>query len=190
MPRQDADRWNARWTGAEPGLAAPVLTDNAHLLPATGRALDLACGLGVNAAFLAEQGLDVEAWDVSEVAITAASARLGDRGAARVRDVVEQPPPPGSFDVVVLVRFLERALAPSVVAALRPGGLLFAQTFTQKRVSDRGPRTDAFRLAPGELLRLYEGLQPIVYREEGRLGDVARGLRDEAFLVARKPLLG
>ncbi len=189
MPAGDAERWDARWTGAEPGPPARVLTENAHLLPSGGRALDLACGLGSNAVRLAEAGLAVEAWDVSGVAAAATAARLGSRGVARRRDVVEAPPEPESFDVVVVVRFLDRALAPAIAACLRPGGLLLAQTFTQERVSGRGPGRDAFRLAPGELLTLYPGLEPVVYREEGRLGDLDQGLRDEALLVARRPLL-
>lgn len=187
MPEGDADRWNERWTGAEPGPPARVLTENAHLLPRSGRALDLACGLGSNAVFLADRGLAVEAWDISNVATTALGARLGARGVVRVRDILLEPPPPDSFDVIVLVRYLERSLARDIAAALRPGGLLFAQTFAQERVTDRGPRRDAYRLAPGELLRLYPGLEPVVLREEGRLGELARGLRDEALLVARKP---
>ncbi len=187
MPAGDEERWNARWSQATPGAAARVLTEHAHLLPPAGRALDLACGLGSNAVFLCERGLDVQAWDVSSVAVDRTAARLAGRGVACRRDVIERPPEPGSFDVVLVVHFLERALAPALNAALRPGGLLLVQTFTRERVSDRGPGRDAFRLAPGELLALHAGLQPVVYREEGRLGDLAAGWRDEAMLVARKP---
>ncbi|MDD1626440.1 MAG: methyltransferase domain-containing protein, partial [Methylococcaceae bacterium] len=49
--------------------AVQVLTENEFLLPATGTALDLACGLGANAIYLAERGLAVTAWDISFVAI-------------------------------------------------------------------------------------------------------------------------
>jgi tellurite methyltransferase len=183
----DAERWNAKWAGAEAGPPAEVLRANAHLLPREGRALDLACGLGSNALLLAERGLDVEAWDVSEVAIEAAQARHGSI-VGRVVDALQSPPPASSFDVIVMTRFLERELAPALVEALKPGGLLFTQTFAQTKVHDRGPRRDEWRLADGELLRLYSGLDPVVYREEGRLGDLSVGFRDEALLVARKPI--
>ena len=45
MPEGDAERWNARWTGARIGDPAHVLVENRHLLPTSGRAVDLACGL-------------------------------------------------------------------------------------------------------------------------------------------------
>jgi SAM-dependent methyltransferase len=171
---------------AEP---APVLAEYAHLLPAEGTALDLACGLGGNAVFLARRGLDTLAWDSSPAAIEQLSAYAEARGLrlrAAVRDVAARPPEPEGFDVIVVSRFLERALVPALVAALRPDGLLYYQTFTRSRVSDRGPGNDRFRLGDNELLGLFGELRLLVYREDGRVGELERGLRDEAQLVAQK----
>jgi tellurite methyltransferase len=106
---------------------------------------------------------------------------------AEVRDVVACPPRAESFDVIVVSRFLERALAPALIAALRPAGLLFYQTFTQSTVGDpKGPMNPDYRLAPQELLRLFQPLRLRVYREEGSVGDTTRGWRNEALLVAQK----
>jgi tellurite methyltransferase len=58
----------------------PVLSQNLHLLPSRGRALDLACGLGANALLLAEQGLEVVAWDLSPVAIERLRREAESRG--------------------------------------------------------------------------------------------------------------
>ena len=49
--------------------AAEVLRENRFLLPVSGRALDLACGLGGNALFMAAAGLNVDAWDISGTAL-------------------------------------------------------------------------------------------------------------------------
>jgi len=171
-----------------------VLQENRHLLPGEGRALDLACGLGGNALLLAQAGLETEAWDLSPVAIErlraeAAAAGL-ERLHARVRDLEQSPPEAGSFDVICVGYFLERTLAPRLIDALRPGGLLFYQTFTRLAVSERGPSNPEFRLAENELLRLFGPLTLHFYREEGRLGDLSRGLRDLAMLVAEKPRAG
>lgn len=187
MSAGDAERWDRKWTGASPGAAASVLVEFAHLLPPAGDALDLACGLGSNAVLLAERGLRVQAWDVSPVAVEVVRGRLGDRGTARVVDLTEHPPAAQTFDVIVVTRYLERSLAPAIVEALRPGGLLFAQTWARERVTDRGPSRAEWRLAPGELLGLFAGLLPLLYRDEGRTGDLGAGFRDEAMLVARKP---
>jgi SAM-dependent methyltransferase len=149
----------------------------------------LACGLGGNALFLAERGLETVAWDVSAVAIQrleqyAASRSL--RITTQVRDVALLPPEPEEFDVVVVCRFLDRSLVRSLAAALRANGLLYYQTFIQNGVSQEGPRNPNYLLEANELLRLFRDLNVCVYRDEGRVGDIALGFRNEAMLVAQR----
>jgi tellurite methyltransferase len=190
-PGEDAQqKWNARYQKAsKTPQPAQVLRDNQHLLPSAGRALDLACGLGENAFLLAEHGLDTWAWDISDRAIDRvqqAARQWGLSLRTEVRDVVAAPPIPNSFDVIVVSHFLDRSLAPTLIEALRPEGLVFYQTFTRTAVEDVGPRQPAYRLADQELLQLFRSLSIVVYREEGRIGDLTRGLRNEAMLVGQK----
>lgn len=189
MPRA---KWDEIWLAADDVVPGParVLIENSHLLPQNGTALDLACGLGGNALFLARCGLTTWAWDISPVALErlhAQATRFHLVVAAEVRDAASDPPPPVSFDVILVSRFLHRPLCPALIDALKPGGLLFYQTFTRDKLSSAGPNNPDYLLGANELLRLFHALQPVVYREEGRLGDLARGFRDEAMLVARKP---
>lgn len=190
MSEDDRDKWNRRYAQAEgQAQVAAVLRDNAHLLPAAGDALDLACGRGANALFLAERGLQVAAWDLADVAIDALAEQARRRGLtvqAQVRDVVREPPAAASFDVIVVTHFFARALCPSLVAALRVGGLLFYQTWTRTRVDDSGPRNPEFRLRDNELLNLFSSLRARVYREEGQAGDAQRGFRNQAMFVGEK----
>jgi tellurite methyltransferase len=183
--------WDERYRASETApLPAQVLVDWAHLLPVHGRALDLACGLGGNALWLAERGLRVCAWDLSAAAIERLSALAASRGCSMetdVRDLTARPPDPDSFDLIVVAHFLDRELAPAIAAALRPGGLLCYQTFNREPVSTRGPSNPAYRLAPNELLELFRGLVVRVYRDEGRIGDTSQGLRDLAQLIAQRP---
>jgi tellurite methyltransferase len=189
---QDAlrSKWDERYAHSdrEP-LPAPVLAENLHLLPSAGRALDLACGLGANALLLAQRGLDTSAWDLSPVAIEHLMEEAKARGlgiSAEVRDAQARPPEPQSFDVIVVSHFLDRGLMPAIAGALRPGALLFYQTFSREAVSDWGPSNPCFRLETNELLRLLPQLVVRVYREEGRVGDLSRGARDIAMLVAQR----
>jgi len=190
--RSLCQKWDSRYLNSERIPAAPaVLLENRHLLPATGDALDLACGLGSGALLLAEEGLDATAWDLSPVAIAKLAGEAERRGLAvraMTRDIQVYPPVPASFDIVLVAHFLDRALAPAIAAALRPGGLLFYQTFTREAVNDRGPSNPQYRLAANELLRLFPGLLVRFYREEGRVGDVERGTRDLAMLVAQRAI--
>jgi SAM-dependent methyltransferase len=190
----DADKWNARYRDAciDDSQPARVLHDYLHLLPTQGRALDLACGLGANALLLAAHGLDTLAWDISAVAVDKLNAHARRHHlplTAEVRDLPRHPPPALHFDVIVVSRYLERSLCPALQAALKPGGLLYYQTWTRAQTSEHGPGNPAFRLARNELLHLFASLDVVAYREEDILGDTARGLRDEAYLVAQRPLV-
>ena len=184
-------KWDARYreAGANDREACGVLREFSHLLPAAGRALDLACGLGANALHLARRGLGVVAWDLSPVAVESLRARAAAAGMAvraEVRDLVAQPPPHESFDVIVVSYFWEPRLCAVIMEALRPGGLLFYQTFVRAAVSTRGPSDSRYRLGTNELLHAFAPLQLVLYREEGRIGDTSAGLRDEAMLIARR----
>ncbi|MDJ0805808.1 MAG: methyltransferase domain-containing protein [Gammaproteobacteria bacterium] len=185
-------KWNQRH--ADPThqpRAAEVLYQNLHLLPVQGRALDLACGLGGNALLMAKSGLQVTAWDLSQVAINRLKGYAEAQGfkhlQAEVRDLGRESLPVESFDIIVVSYFLERALVAPLITALKPGGLLFYQTFTRISVDGQGPSNPDFRLADNELLRLFEPLAVRYYREENRLGSLTRGVRDVAMLVAEKP---
>ena len=184
------EKWNERYRAATADRqAAWVLKENLHLLPEGGHALDLACGTGGNAILLARQGLQVVAWDSADVAIARLQAIAHERRLpirAEVRDVEADPPVLETFDVIVVSYFLARDVVPALIQALSPAGLIYYQTFIRQRVSDRGPQREGFRLAEQELLHLFSGLEVLFYREEGLVGDVQRGFRDEAMLIGRK----
>ena len=184
-------KWNLRHGDlTHQPRAAEVLTQNRHLLPVRGRALDLACGLGGNALLMAKTGLEVAAWDLSPVAIErlqelAEIHRLPNlRPETRVLGV--EPLPLDAFEVISVSYFLDRGLIPSIIAALKRGGLLFYQTFTRIAVTEQGPSNPGYRLADNELLELCKPLRIRFYREENLLGDLSRGSRDVAMLVGEK----
>lgn len=190
MDRLTQERWDARYREAGLlGVPATVLLENAHLLPRHGTALDLACGLGANALLLAERGLTTYAWDISPVAIDKLRHVANERNLpviGEVKDALRDAIPPALFDVVVVTHYLERALTQSLIDALKVGGFLFYQTFTATAVNNEGPERFEWRLADGELLTMFAPLRPLVYREEGRVGDLTQGFRNKALLVAVK----
>lgn len=188
-PESITPSWNDRYRAdAGAPTALEVLVDNRHLLPAGGHALDLACGLGGSALLIAGLGLQTWAWDSSRAAIDALGRMTGDLPLVpEVRDVVDAPPEAGRFDVICVGHFLDRGLCPAIARALRPGGLLFYQTFTHERVDASGPRNPAYRLGLNELPRLFPGLVLRFYREEGALGLTRQGFRNRAQMVAQLP---
>ncbi len=164
---------------------ATWLTQHARLLPAEGAALDVACGRGRHALWLAARGLTVHAVDRSAEAVTALDALARQRGLpvrARVSDLETANPdlPRGAFDLIVVVHYLHRPLFPALVAALRPGGLLVYETFTRAQAARGKPTNPAFLLEPGELVQLVAPLDVIAHREGAFDG------RDVASVVARQ----
>lgn len=183
------ERWNNRYATAEPSLApSRFLVDHADLLPRSGTALDVAGGAGRNAIWLARRGLDVTLVDISDTAVAlarrAARAAGVDITVAR-RDVAADGAPDGPWDVIVVVRYLDRALLRAAPRLLRRGGLLL---FTQPTVRnlqrhDRPPRQ--WLLDEGEVSALVgdlEGIELVTVSEAW----TAAGRHEAQLVVARR----
>jgi 2-polyprenyl-3-methyl-5-hydroxy-6-metoxy-1,4-benzoquinol methylase len=186
------EKWDKAYSGdKQAGEARWVLKENAHLLPAKGISLDLASGLGANALLLARHGLESHAWDISPVALEKLTKMAQEQNLkvlTEQRDIENSPPPANSFDVIVVSHFLHRPLCADLVNALKLGGLLFYQTYHQDKIGNHGPNSARFLLEPQELLSLFNPLEILFYREDGRQGNLDKGLRDIAYFVGRKPL--
>ena len=191
MNNKAKQKWNQKYRDVNDTSAQPayVLEEYQYLLPDSGVALDIACGLGGNAILLAQHGLHTHAWDISEQAIQKL-VQLCEKNNIKliteVRDICESPPARDSFDVICLSYFLERSITENIISALRPNGLLFYQTFILESVSDHGPSNLNYRLQQNELLKLFSPLHILIYQELGRVGNTSKGLRDTALLVAQK----
>lgn len=182
-------KWDAIYQKNDVSLPADVLVDNSFLLPKEGCALDLASGLGANALFLAEKGLDVHAWDISSVALNILKQNaLQKKLRVSVKQLFIQPEvlPKNTFDVIVLSRFLDRSLCNAIMEGLKPDGLLFYQTYVRDKVALNGPRNPDFLLARNELLQLFKSLTLVVYRENSLVGCLQCGERNEALFVGQK----
>lgn len=162
------------------------LVDNSRLLPRAGTALDVACGRGRNALWLAGRGLKTIAVDRDESAVAFVNQEATRHVLplwAQAVDLENGPPflRPSSFDVIVVVHYLHRPLFPALVAALRPGGVLVYETFTRAQAARGKPTNPAFLLEPGELEKRVQPLEIVASREgdfDGRM---------VASVIARRP---
>ena len=158
-------------------VPASWLVQHSELLPRTGGALDVACGRGRHALWLAERGLTTLAVDRDADAVRELNGLARARNLplrAEVRDLEGTPRPllVAAFDVIVVVHYLHRPLFPALTAALRPGGVLVYETFTRAQARRGKPTNPAFLLEPEELRRLVAPLDVIEAREgefEGKM---------------------
>lgn len=186
MTRDDLQRWDERYRGR---VDAPLPAPEALLLRhaaqlAGGDALDVACGLGQNALWLAARGYQVTGVDGSVLALRRAAAESRKRGLPAhwlCADLDLFTPAPSSADLVLVIRFLNRMLIPRLMAALRPGGLLFHCTFNVNRLQDDGGFPRAYLLEPGELGCLLAPLERVAGDDEVDSG------RPLSWMLARRP---
>ena len=148
--------------------------------------MDAAAGVGTSSLFLAEKGLHVIALDISLVALRLAKQRAGS-GSLPLEAVVYNLSnpwlPPETFDVILNFHFLERATFPVFRQALKPGGLLFFETF-QKAEDDL--LVPEYYLEPGELLAAFVDFDIIYWAESVLPATESHPQRAMAQLVARK----
>ena len=178
----DADRWNARYQGRSTGEPSMPKGLGGVELERGGRCLDVACGLGAQSIWAAQQGFEVVSLDTSDVAITALnsaamSAGVRDRIDSRVVDLDDGLPTEltDSFDLVVCQRFRDPTLYEQLVYALVPGGVLVITVLSRVGVADEpGP----FHAPPGELVCAFREFDVDVLRSVE--------LDGEATLVARR----
>jgi len=154
--------------------------------PASERThLDLACGTGQNALYLARLGYHVDAWDISEVALDLLRAQLEASGQSvgvtlRQVDLDLASIPTTTYDLVLDINFLERRLFHAMAEALRPYGLLLVRVLMRKPAGD--DRTPAYLLAPGELQAAFAQLETLEYIEDPLEGCAAVVARRTAHL--------
>ena len=133
---------------------SPFVTEFAATLP-PGRALDLACGAGRHAQWLAERG-----WEVVAIDRTPAPGVL-------VMDLESGDPlpfPPESFDLVLIIHFLHRPLFAEAERVTKRGGHVIAAIHTEAK--------HRFLVAPGELRTFFADWTTVMNREGGGLAEV------------------
>jgi tellurite methyltransferase len=159
--------WDERHRGKPAGAPEPFLAAMLARI-SHGVALDVAAGRGRNSVALARAGMRVVSVDFSAEAmqLLAATAR-GERLAIWpvVANLDNFHLKDESLDAIVNINFLDRALFPKFERALRPGGILIADTFLIDQASIGHPRDPRFLLAHGELRALASGLDVEEYRE-------------------------
>ena len=165
MSQKDRRRWDEKWLDSPKDRYEPhpLLLQYQSLL-GVGKALDLACGKGQNAIWLARQGYCVLGIDISPVALTiarteAADQRLSDRTQFEAVDLDQWQLPALSFDLICVFRFLDRRLFAAISAGLRAEGLLFFATRHVGLLQRCPDANESFLLRRGELAEAFAGLQ-------------------------------
>ncbi len=187
VSQDERSRWDHRYASGQyvpRTRPTPFLLEWLDHIP-VGRALDVATGTGRNALALAEAGYEVDAVDISPVAINRARAEARRRGLAVnwvVADLEADSLPGDGYDLITVLRYRDPDLWPRLTWALAPDGWVLIEHHLQTHRTDvAGPSRDAFRLAPGELLTAFGTLRIVHYSERVEPADDG----ETRFVIAR-----
>jgi len=184
MASSDRERWNRRYRDPIRKLRKDpqkLLVDHAPPVQPGSRALELACGLGFDAMWLAEQGYTVDAIDISINALRKARAGMLERGITGVNFIVADLDhgalPVYVYDLVYGFRFLDRSLFAALRDRVRPGGIVIYETLNTRWVEIRPETRQSHMLAKGELITFFSDWDVLHFDESTRMSGI----------VARKP---
>ena len=149
MAHEDKLRWDAKHKeNVMP--QEPLLLIKTYASLATGtHALDIACGNGRHSRYLASMGFEVDALDISSVAIS--QLQNTPHIYPKEVDFDSYQLAQNRYDLIVCSYFLERKLFPQMLHALKEGGVIIMETFLHDDANERVPSNPAFRLQKGEL---------------------------------------
>ena len=170
MSLKDKEKWDDKYetpeyiTGKEP---AEWLKDHSDLLRGKGSALDIASGEGRNAVFAAENGYQTLAVDISTKGLEKARALADEKGVSietQLVDLDNWKIEQNAFDLILCFNFLDRRIFPAIQRALKPGGLIFYETFTVDYLKYSSFKRE-WVLEQNELLDAFSELRILRYRE-------------------------
>jgi len=164
MALEDKHKWNKKYQNNPiPDTPIELITQYATL--ATGKqALDIACGMGRHSKYLASLGFEIDALDVSSLAIE--SLQNMPHIHAKEVDFDTYRLPKNHYDLIVCTFFLKRELFPQIIEALKPDGILIYETFVYHPDNEQVPSERSFLLEEGELENAFkEDLELIESRE-------------------------
>jgi tellurite methyltransferase len=172
LQQRDAHEKRSDWESRQrasgaPRAPEPSVVEWLDLLP-RGLALDVAAGTGRHSVALARAGFAVVAIDYAEAALrTLQSIARAEQLSVwpLAADLSEFPLPRARFDAILNTNFLDRALLPRLIEALRPGGALLFDTFLIDQAATGHPRNPAFMLQHYELREMLSEMDLVRYRE-------------------------
>jgi tellurite methyltransferase len=177
MSRDDEIKWDTQHAQSQVGeqpasFLRQMIEADAWPLP-RGRALDVACGKGRNALYLAGLGFEVVAMDISSVALAAGRSRAEAKQLTidwRQTDLEEVRLDEAGFDLIVNFNYLQRSLFGQIKRALKIGGYVICETYLIDQKEIGHPKNPAYLLGHNELLESFSDLRILYYRE-GKFAD-------------------
>ncbi len=157
---EDRKRWNERYISQKFPEEPSEIVKRFYKLASPGKALDIASGTGRNAVFLQEKGFEVDAVDISDVALKILKEKNSSINTINM-DLDYADLPKDTYQLVLNINFLNRKLIPKIKDSLKKGGVIIFETF----MLNSNAKTKDFYLRENELIQLFLDFHIIYYQE-------------------------
>jgi SAM-dependent methyltransferase len=172
MSTDDRIRWDKQHLSS-PGAEQPSaflrdIVESAAWPARRGRALDIACGKGRNAIYLAQRGFAVTALDISLVALEEGGQRAQQQDLRidwQTCDLESTALDDAGFDLIISFNYLQRSLFGPMRQAVKPGGYVIFETYLIDQAALGHPKNPEYLLRHNELLECFRGFRVLFYRE-------------------------
>ena len=149
MASVDKIKWNEKYKNnkrlLEKRPQSKKLTDIIKFVKGN-LALDIASGIGRNSIFLAQNGFEVKALDISSVALEELNKHNYKNIKTKQIDLEDYCPRENSYDLIVMTNYLDRDLIPKLYKALKKDGILFIETYMFHEENEKPPSNPNFLL--------------------------------------------
>ena len=174
MSEQDKKKWDAKYIKKSELLRPREASANIKKFveqTAGAKALDLACGAGRNTIYLAKQGYEVDALDIAAVALDALAVdaehqQVQELVNAQLADLDSFVPVPETYELIVMMNFLDRALLERVKEGLKIGGLFIVETYMDDLINEKKDSNVENLLKKEELKTLFDEGYDLLFYEE------------------------
>ena len=184
MAQADKEKWNKKYQNNPiPDVPIEIIKKYAKIHQGN-HALDIACGMGRHSKYLASLGFEVDALDISSLAIE--TLKKENQIHAKEVDFDTYTLEKEKYDLIICTYFLKRSLFPQIITALKTGGMLIYETFVYHEENEQTPSQRAFLLEEGELEKAFKKDLHIVLSREYWHETMLGSRMKKASLVAKK----
>jgi len=154
MAQKDQTKWNTKYQTTPTLMQYREPSQKFQDLIKTfnhGKALDIACGTGKNSLYLAKCGFEVDAFDISDVAIASINKKKIPNITTKVLDLEGFKPIENHYDLIVMTNYLDRDIIPNLLHSLHINGILYIETYMHHADNTKPNSNPAFLLQKEEL---------------------------------------
>lgn len=170
MAIEDKEKWNKKYKNTPELLKqreASIKLKSIINQTKGKKALDIACGGGKNSIYLAKNGFNIDAMDISDVALQSIREKAFENINTIQIDLEEKLDLKNEYyDLIVQTNFLDRSIIPTLKNSLKKEGFIFIETYMHHEINEKEPSNKSFLLEKDELKEFFkEGFEIIDYDE-------------------------